>query len=67
MHAYIIAADDWKVNAERIIETVKSKKQGVKDQEKDKGWKADLVPKETVWSTAILLIVVMNWLVSKPS
>lgn len=46
--AYIIAADDWKVNAERIIETVKSKKQGVKDQEKDKGWKADLVPKETV-------------------
>lgn len=46
--AYIIAADDWKVNAERIIETVKSKKQGGKDQEKDKGWKADLVPKETV-------------------
>ncbi|HAV3433115.1 TPA: N-6 DNA methylase, partial [Acinetobacter baumannii] len=39
--AYIIAADDWKVNAERIIETVKG-------QQKDKGWKADLVPKEMV-------------------
>ncbi|WP_284091320.1 N-6 DNA methylase [Acinetobacter pittii] len=39
--AYIIAADDWKVNAERIIETVKG-------QQKDKGWKADLVPKEVV-------------------
>jgi len=39
--AYIIAADDWKVNAERIIETIKG-------QKKDKGWKADLVPKETV-------------------
>lgn len=39
--AYIIAADDWKVNAERIIETVK-------DQKKDKGWKADLLPKEVV-------------------
>src|SRR5699024_7078820 len=35
--AYIIAADDWKVNAERIIETVKAKKQGGKDQVKDKG------------------------------
>jgi len=46
--AYIIAADDWKVNAERIIETVKSKKQDGKDQQKDKGWKADLVPKEVV-------------------
>lgn len=39
--AYIIAADDWKVNAERIIETVKG-------QQKDKGWKADLVPKEVM-------------------
>ena len=39
--AYIIAADNWKVNAERIIETVKG-------QQKDKGWKADLVPKEVV-------------------
>lgn len=46
--AYIIAADDWKVNAERIIETVKAKKQGGKDQQKDKGWKADLVRKESV-------------------
>lgn len=46
--AYIIAADDWKVNAERIIETVKAKKQGGKDQVKDKGWKADLVTKESV-------------------
>ncbi|ENV58333.1 type I restriction-modification system, M subunit [Acinetobacter soli CIP 110264] len=46
--AYIIAADDWEVNAERIIETVKAKKQGGKDQVKDKGWKADLVTKESV-------------------
>jgi len=39
---YLIAADSWKVETYRIIETDK------KGREKDKGWTCDLVPKALV-------------------
>lgn len=43
---YLIAADGWKAETYRIIETVtKGKKKG---QQVDKGWACDLVPKELV-------------------
>ena len=39
---YLIAADGWKVETYRIIETDK------KGKEKDKGWTCDLVPKDLI-------------------
>jgi type I restriction enzyme M protein len=39
---YLIAADGWKAETYRIIETDK------KGKEKDKGWACDLVPKELI-------------------
>jgi type I restriction enzyme M protein len=39
---YLIAADGWKAEPQRIIETDK------KGKEKDKGWACDLVPKELI-------------------
>ncbi len=39
---YLIAADGWKAEPERIIETDK------KGKEKDKGWACDLVPKALI-------------------
>jgi type I restriction enzyme M protein len=44
--AYLIAADDWKAEAYRIVETKKGKDGKVK--ETDKGWTCDLVPKELI-------------------
>ena len=40
--AYLIAADGWKAETYRIIETDK------KGKEKDKGWACDLVPKPLI-------------------
>ena len=40
---YLIAADGWKAETYRMLETVKSGKK--KGQEVDKGWACDLVPK----------------------
>ncbi len=40
---YLIAADGWRAETYRVIETVKSGKK--KGQEKDVGWACDLVPK----------------------
>jgi len=41
---YLIAADGWKAETSRIIETKKSK-DGKKTKQIDKGWTCDLVPK----------------------
>jgi len=43
---YLIAADGWKAETRRILETVKSGRK--KGQEVDKGWTCDLIPKELV-------------------
>ena len=40
---YLIAADGWKAETYRVLETVKSGKK--KGQEVDKGWACDLLPK----------------------
>ncbi|HEY5039467.1 MAG TPA: N-6 DNA methylase, partial [bacterium] len=42
--AYIIAADGWKVETYRVLETKKGKN-GKADKQVDKGWACDLVPK----------------------
>jgi len=39
---YLIAADGWKVETQRIVETDK------KGKEKDKGWTCDLIPKPLI-------------------
>ena len=39
---YLIAADGWKAETNRVIETDK------KGKEKDKGWACDLVPKPLI-------------------
>ena len=39
---YLIAADDWKAETARVIETDK------KGKEKDKGWTCDLIPKPLI-------------------
>ena len=44
---YLIAADGWKAETSRIIETKKSK-DGKTTRQIDKGWTCDLVPKELV-------------------
>jgi type I restriction enzyme M protein len=44
--AYLIAADGWKAETYRIVETKKSKDGKVK--ETDKGWTCDLVPKPLI-------------------
>lgn len=46
---YLIAADGWKAQTYRVIETKKGKK-GKPDKEVDKGWACDLVPKEFIVS-----------------
>jgi len=43
---YLIAADGWKAEPQRVLETVKSGKK--KGQKVDKGWACDLVPKELI-------------------
>jgi type I restriction enzyme M protein len=43
---YLIAADGWKAETYRVLETVKSGKK--KGQEIDKGWDCDLVPKAKI-------------------
>ncbi len=45
-YAYLIAADGWKADTYRIIETKKGKDGKVK--ETDKGWTCDLIPKELI-------------------
>jgi type I restriction enzyme M protein len=44
--AYLIAADGWKAETYRIIETKKGKDGKVK--ETDKGWSCDLIPKDLI-------------------
>ncbi|WP_133478787.1 type I restriction-modification system subunit M [Cognatilysobacter segetis] len=45
--AYLIAADGWKAEPQRVLETRKGKK-GKPDKQIDKGWVCDLVPKALV-------------------
>jgi type I restriction enzyme M protein len=44
---YLIAADDWKAETYRVIETRKGK-DGKPSKEVDKGWACDLVPKALI-------------------
>ena len=44
---YLIAADGWKAETRRVIETKKGK-DGKPDKEVDKGWTCDLVPKSFI-------------------
>ena len=44
---YLIAADGWKAETRRVIETKKGK-DGKPDKEVDKGWTCDLVPKSII-------------------
>jgi type I restriction enzyme M protein len=46
---YLIAADGWKAETYRILETKKSK-DGKPGKQVDKGWTCDLVPKELIVS-----------------
>ena len=43
---YLIAADGWVAEPQRVIEVVKSGKK--KGEKKDKGWACDLVPKPLI-------------------
>ena len=44
---YLIAADGWKAETRRVIETKKGK-DGKPDKEVDKGWTCDIVPKSFI-------------------